>query len=216
MQNVFLVCFLVGLGLTAVSFLLGTHGFGAHGVHAGHAGHGAHTSGGSGAHGGIHAGDGVHLPLHFGFLNTMTLTAFLTWFGGAGYLVTQYHILGATLAFALAAGCGIAGGAAVNYFLDHVLTRGETELRAEDYHLPGTAARVTSTIFAGHAGEITYALAGVTQTAAARSVSGGELPRNAEVVVLRYEGGVAWVETWDRALAEPQDLPPPALPSHST
>lgn len=211
MQNVFLVCFLVGLGLTAVSFLLGTHSFGGHGVHAGHAGHGAHTGSGS------HAADGGHLPphMHFGFLNTTTLTAFLTWFGGAGYLVTQYHVLGAALDFALAAGCGVAGGAAVNYFLDHVLARGETEMRAEDYHLPGTAARVTSTIFAGHAGEITYALAGVTQTAAARSVSGGELPRNAEVVVLRYEGGTAWVETWDRALAEPQDVPPPALPAHS-
>ncbi len=208
MQNVFLVCFLVGLGLTAVSFLLGTHG-----VHAGHAGHGVHA--GNGAQGGSHATDGLHLPLHFGALNTVTLTAFLTWFGGVGYLVTRYHVLGAALSFALAAGCGVVGGAAVNYFLDHVLARGETELRAEDYHLPGTAARVTSTIFAGHAGEITYALAGVTQNAAARSVSGGELPRNAEVVVLRYEDGIAWVETWDRALAEPQDVPPPALPSAS-
>jgi len=212
MENVFLVCFLVGLGLTAVSLLLGTHALGGHGVHAGHTADVTHMGGASG-HG---SSDGLHLGTHLGFLNTITLTAFLTWFGGVGYLITRYQVLGATLGITLAAGCGIAGGAAVNYFLNHVLARGETVLRDEDYKLPGTAARVTSTIFSDHAGEITYALAGVTQTAAARSTTGGEIPRDIEVVVLRYEGGVAYVETWDRALNATYDLPPPALPPHAT
>lgn len=209
MQNVFLVCFLVGLGLTAVSLLLGAHGSGGHGIHGVHTVHAIHHGNGVQSHS---TSDGSHSATHLGFLNTITLTAFLTWFGGAGYLITRYDVLGATLGFTLAAGCGIAGGAAVNYFLNHVLARGETELRDEDYALPGTPARVTSTIFSSHAGEITYALAGVTQTAAARSTTGGEIPRNTEVVVLRYVGGVAYVETWDRALDTSHDLPPPVLP----
>ena len=40
--------------------------------------------------------------------------------------------------------------------------------------------------------------------------------RDIEVVVLRYKGGVAYVETWDRALNATYDLPPPALPPHAT
>jgi len=66
----YLGCFLVGLALTGVSLLTGhVHLPHAHGL--GHAPHG-------------HAGE-------VSVINFGTVTAFLAWFGGAGYLLTRYY-----------------------------------------------------------------------------------------------------------------------------
>lgn len=230
MESVFLVCFLVGLGLTAVSFLLGaTHG--AHSLDGGHGGHGADLHGGhaghtgnaaNGAHGdGSHGnGDGAHTGVRLGFLNTMAITAFLTWFGGIGYILTRFPAVAAPLTVLGAAAGGVIGAAGINYFLHHILARGETTMEdADDHTLPGTAARVTSAIYPGGVGEITFPFAGTTRIASARSTSGLAIPRDTEVVVLKVRDGVVYVETWERALEEPgvvQDMPPPALPPSSS
>lgn len=218
MESVFLVCFLVGLGLTAVSFLLGaTHGAGdggspdiGHGVHLGHGGEGQQAV----AHAGLRG-------LRLGFLNTMAVTAFLTWFGGVGYILTRFPAVVAPLAVVGAVAGGVAGAAGINYVLHNVLARGEAPLPDADEHsLPGTAARVTSAIYPGTAGEITLAFAGTTRTYSARGYSGLAIPRDTEVVVLKVERGVAFVDTWERALDEPNAarahaLPPPAATSAS-
>nr|MDQ6908554.1 hypothetical protein [Chloroflexota bacterium] len=52
-------------------------------------------------------------------------------------------------------------------------------------------------------------------TSAARSVVGEELPRGSEVVVLKYERGVAYVDTWQRALGEGSDAPIEATSNES-
>src|SRR5260370_38442813 len=88
----YLVCFVVGFSFTVLSFLSGTLHFHFHvpgHVHIPTLGHGAGHGGGhapghgtGGAHGPGH-GSGAHFP----FFNPMTLAAFLTWFGGAGYLL---------------------------------------------------------------------------------------------------------------------------------
>ncbi len=236
-ESVFLVCFLVGLGLTLVSLLLGaTHGGDAghagldagHGLHLGHGAHGAHGAdvlhgshaghagniahGGDAGHGGQH---GSHTNIRLGFLNTTAITAFLTWFGGIGYILLRGPALPDPLAALGAVAGGVVGAAGVNYFLHNVLSRGDTTPPIdEERELPGTGARVTSAIYGGEAGEITYALAGTTRSASARSMYGLAIPRDTEVVILKVERGVAYVETWERALDEPnaaqlQDTPPP-------
>src|SRR5258706_6298732 len=88
----YLVCFLVGLILTAVSFVLGhahihlPHHGGGH-VHFGHGHGGAHAHGHGHAHGDGDKGSGMSV-FNFG-----TGAAFLAWFGGAGFLVTRYSSL---------------------------------------------------------------------------------------------------------------------------
>ena len=66
-----------------------------------------------------------------------------------------------------------------------------------DYHLPGTLGRVTVGIPVGGTGEMVYAQGGGRKTAAARDADGRQIGRGTEVVVLRYERGIAYVRPWD-------------------
>ncbi len=196
MEAVFLVCFLVGLSMTLISLLFGAGHLGS--VHLGHIGHDA-----------AHGLDGGHGAGHdlLGLVNFTTVMTFVTWFGGVGYLIAHYSPLGTVVAIPIAVAAGVGGGAIVTTFVRRVLITGQTEMRAEDYEMRGTAARVSSTIYPNHAGEVIYTKAGSIQSAAARSLSNEEVPRGTEVVVLKYENGTAYVETWERALG---DVPEPS------
>lgn len=202
MESLFLVCFLVGLAMTVLSLVLGMGHLG--GLHLGHGG-AAHAVG----HGGTaHSGSTTDTPtVSSGYLNFTTIMTFVTWFGGVGYLISHYTVLGGAVSLIVATVSGIGGGSVVALFITRVLERGQTEVFEADYRMPGTAAHVTSTIYPGYAGEITYALAGSTQTSAARSVAGEEILRGTEVVVLKYKRGVAFVDTWQHALGEGSDAP---------
>lgn len=198
MEAVFLVCFLVGLSMTAIALLFGAGHLGS--AHLGHIGHDA-------AHG-VDGGHGVGHNL-LGLVNFTTLMTFVTWFGGVGYLIARYTSLGAVAAIPIAVAAGVGGGAVVTAFIRRVLVKGQTEMRAEDYEMRGTAARVSSTIFPNRAGEVIYTKAGAIRSAAARSLSNEAVPRGTEVVILKYEHGTAYIETWQRALG---DVPEPPAP----
>jgi hypothetical protein len=87
--------------------------------------------------------------------------------------------------------------------------------------MPGTIARVTSSIRAGGTGEIVYERRGVRQVSAARSPSGEAIPRGTEVVILKHGSGIAQVEPWTKFVGDGfdeletghegriTDLPPP-------
>jgi membrane protein implicated in regulation of membrane protease activity len=205
MESLFLVCFLVGLCMTVLSLFLGVGHFG--GIHLGHIG--AHGIGnGEAGHGtaGHSGGAAADAPsLSTGFLNFTTVMTFVTWFGGVGYLISHYTALGGAVSLIVALASGVGGGSVVALFISRVLEQGQTQLNEADYRMPGTAARVTSTIYPGHAGEITYSQVGSTHAGAARSISDEEIPRGTEVVVIKYERGVAYVDTWQHALDEGSD-----------
>jgi membrane protein implicated in regulation of membrane protease activity len=217
----FLGCFAFGLVFTVVSFLLGAFG-GGHGLHIpgldGLLGHGGDLVG----HGGDLVGQGGDLASHgadaghgtanhhgagISPFNFSTISAFLTWFGGAGYLLERYSSFTGVLIVTLAGAAGIVGGGAIFLTLTKYVVPRLTELKAEDYQLPGTVARVTSPIRAGGTGEIVYTLGGTRHADGARCVSGEALERGAEVVILKVERGIAYVERWD-AYARQLDLPP--------
>src|SRR5690242_19830765 len=93
----FLGCFAFGFVLSLIAFLAGSshlHLHMHHGVHAAH------------VHGGAHGG-GVP-KFNFG-----TIAAFLTWFGGAGYVLSSRGGIGLILILAIAAAVGLAGGALI-------------------------------------------------------------------------------------------------------
>ena len=208
-ENFYLVCFIVGFALAVIGFLSGTlhwpfahghapgfhvHGHGLHLPHGpahGASAHGAGAAHGAPAHGGSDAGSAIS-PYNFA-----TFMAFLAWFGGMGYLLTAHGNLSRLIVLGIAVASGIAGSAIVFTFLTKVLLKHERALDAADFEMVGVLGHVTVTIRAGGTGEIVYSQAGTRRSAGARSESGRPVARGCEVVVTRYERGLAYVRPWE-------------------
>jgi hypothetical protein len=204
LANVFLFIFLFGLIFTVASLVLGFAGMGgAHGGHAGTAGghdihinlpgpHDIHVQVGGQASqpGGSHAsgGDGP------GILNMPTMMAFITWFGGVGFILRQSLGWSGFIVGPLALLSGTMGALIMFTVLARVLwPMMSRPLSEEEFKLPGTLARVVSSIRADGVGEIVYSKRGTRFTAGARSEDNEAIPKGAEVVIIRYEHGLAYV-----------------------
>lgn len=180
----YLVCFAVGFGLSALSFLFGSLDLGGAHFHF-HFHHGGHAGGH--AHGGNSAS----------WFNLGTVAAFLAWFGGTGYLLMQYSSIWFGLALVVSTAAGLGGASVVFLFLARVLMKHERELHDADYEMIGVLGRLSNPIRTGGTGELVYTQAGTRRVTGARAESGVAIPRGAEVVVTRYEKGIAYVRPWD-------------------
>ena len=232
--NFYLVCFTVGFAFSVISFLGGgarwrfhlphlPHGAG-HipiGGHAPVAGHGgALTSGhGAGAHapaaGGHTASAGIArgpvraaTDLSISPFNFVTFTAFLAWFGGTGYLLTRYSSIWFVLGLGIALTSGLVGGGIVFLFLRNVLTSAEENMDPADYEMVGVLGRTSLPIREGGTGEIIYSQAGTRRTCGARSEEGVAIAKGAEVVVTRYDKGIAYVRLWTEISGEEEAAAP--------
>src|SRR5271157_4326086 len=109
----YLVCFLIGVTLSVLSFLGGSLHLPHVHFHLPHA-HVPMPHGGAHVPGGVHAagGTGSEMP----FLNFGTITAFLAWFGGTGYLLTRYSSLVVAGVLTLAIVAGLVGAMIVFWF----------------------------------------------------------------------------------------------------
>lgn len=212
----YLICFAVGLIFSVLS-VMGSFGrlhlpgrwhlphvFGhhagplhAHPVHV-HSALGGHWQGVQHA---AAAGRAAEVP----FFNFSTLMVFLAWFGGTGYLLTRYSNLWTAAAFAIALVSGLAAAGAVFLFLVKVLMAHETELDPADFDMMGMLGKVSVTIRAGGTGEIVFSQAGTRHAAGARSENGGAIAKGEEVVVTRYEKGIAYVRRWEEMTGEQAD-----------
>ncbi|HZK66436.1 MAG TPA: NfeD family protein, partial [Chloroflexota bacterium] len=103
-------------------------------------------------------------------------------------------VAGATLA-------GLAGGTLVFYFLVKVLLPGQRILDPRDYQMVGTVARVTMPIGPALTGEVMYSKGGSRHSDGARSADGSAIGHGTEVVIVRYEKGIAYVEPWSSYVA---------------
>jgi len=214
----YLICFAVGFCFSFLSFLLGSsrtghlhpphfHGHvgGAHVPTAHVPGHGpiaaggTHTSGGAqGPHGTTHAQQSADVsPFNF-----ITLTAFLGWFGGTGYLLTRYSGLLVGVALLAAVGSGLVGGGLVFLFMSKVLMSHEENMDPADYEMVGVLGRVCSSIRAGGTGEISYSQMRTRRVCGARSEDGSAIAKGTEIVVTRYEKGIAYVRLWSEMSGE--------------
>ena len=129
--------------------------------------------------------------------NGFTLAAFLGWFGGCGYLLERYANFLTPIVLGVATLTGLVGAAILFWFLAKVLLPHERELTAEETAVVGVLGRVSGTIREGGTGEIQFSQNGARRFAMARSEAGVAIPRDVEVVVMRYEQGIAWVRRWD-------------------
>jgi membrane protein implicated in regulation of membrane protease activity len=191
-ESFYLLCFIVGFLLTVISFLTGTlHVHFLSHLHLPRIfGHGAAPAHGAvGAHG---LGDSGISPY-----NPTTFLAFLTWFGGVGYLLTGRGHWGYLIVLFASIAAGLLGAAILFGFLTKVLLKHERSLSAADFEMVGVLGRITVPIRAGGTGEIVYSQAGTRRSAGARSESGEPIVRGAEVVVTRYESGIAFVRLWE-------------------
>jgi len=194
----YLTCFILGLVLCALSLFTGgghMHGghfhFGGHThVRVPHAGH-AHASVNPGSQSGSHSGTSS-----VSLFNGFTLTAFLCWFGGIGYLLRTHTVFYAPVVLLISTVSGIAGAALIFWFLASVLLPRERALTVEETEITGVVGRVTGPLRPGGTGEIVYSQLGARRSAPARSEDGTAIARDAEVVVLRYERGIAYVRPW--------------------
>ena len=201
----YLICFAVGFCFSFFSFLFGGSRTGRlHLPHFhGHAGsahlpaaHAPVTSAQAPIAGGPQAAahashsDGVS-PFNF-----VTLTAFLAWFGGTGYLLTRYS--GLWVGFGLLASItgGLVGGGIVFLFLSKVLISNDENMDPADYEMVGVLGRVSSSIREGGTGEIIYTQMGTRRVCGARSDDGSAIAKGTEVVATRYEKGIAYVRLW--------------------
>jgi membrane protein implicated in regulation of membrane protease activity len=194
-ESFYLICFLVGLALSAVSLLGGMGHFGGH-VHMPHAGHMPHLPHGTGSHpSAISARGGASIP----WWNAFSLMIFLCWFGAAGYLLSRYGSFVALVVLVLAAICGFAGGAIIFLFLTKVLLPHERELTADETEVVGAVGHVSSAIRAGGIGEVVYEQLGARCSVPARSENGEPIQKQEEVYVVSYEKGIAYVKRWEDA-----------------
>jgi len=192
-ETFYLLCFVVGFLLSVIGFLSGT-------LHVHFFSHlhlpGSFTHGPAApVHGGAaHViGDSGLSPF-----NLTTFLAFLTWFGGVGYLLTGRGHWGSLIILFAATAAGLFGAAILFGFLTKVLLKHERSLSFADFEMVGVLGRITVPIRAeGGTGEIVYSQAGTRRSAAARSESGQAIVRGAEVVVTRYENGIAFVRLWE-------------------
>ena len=181
----YLVCFLVGLLLSIFSVVSGS----VHMPHHFHWGHGH----GVGAKG-------------IGWFNFATIMAFLAWFGGAGYLLTVHESSLGMWIVVLATAAGLIGGSIVFSFLTKVLMKDSGELDPADYEKIGVLGQITNPIRTGGTGELVFVQEGVRQVCGARSDNGAEIAKGTEVVVTRYEKGIAYVRRYDELEAETSQI----------
>ncbi len=176
-------CFLIGFLFSLLAVLSGS----AH-MHL-HLPRGWHAPAG---HGPAGARNAQNSPVNFG-----TIAAFLAWFGGAGYLLTRYSSIWALLALAIAFLSGLGGAAAVFWFLFKVLLKHERDLDPADYDMIGVLGRVSSVVREGGTGEMIFSQNGVRRAANIRSESGQSIAKGVEIVVTRYQNGIAYVRPWE-------------------
>jgi len=173
----YLICFLLGLALSLLSVLTGSAHLHIPHVHFPH----VHAPQGS---------DGTP------WLNFGTMTAFLAWFGGTGYLLERYYSVWFVMALGVALLSGL-GGAAIVFWILAKLSSDEEALDPADYDMVGVLGKLSIPIRQGGTGEIVFSQEGVRRVAGARSEDGIAIPKGAEVVVQRYDKGIAYVRRWE-------------------
>jgi len=194
-SDFYLLCFLVGFSLSVVSFLAGAvhlhlpvkwH-FPVHGGHHGAGGlrTGAARSGG-----------------HISWFNASSILAFFAWFGGTGYILTKHSSLVALACLSIALAAGLVAGWLVFRFMARLVKNSDAQMNEWDYRQEGAVGTVSISIQPGATGEIIFEQQGARRSAGARSEDGSAIERGAEVVISRYEKGIAYVRKWDEFTGE--------------
>jgi membrane protein implicated in regulation of membrane protease activity len=185
-SDFYLFCFLVGFSLVTVSFLAGA-------VHI-HLPFKMHVPFGGGHHGG---GGGVRGGAHLSRFNALTGLMFLAWFGGTGYLLTRHSHMVALLSLGISTVAGLLAAWVIFRFMVKLMQTTDTPMKSEDYRVEGSVGTLSMPIRQNGTGEIIFSLAGARRCAGARTEDGKAIEKGAEVVIERYDKGIAYVKKWE-------------------
>jgi len=193
-SDFYLFCFAVGFFFSVFSFLLGgLHWHLPFGIHlpqgwglGGHAPASGHGGAAHGAQGGAMSA-----------FNPVTTAAFLAWFGGTGYLMTRFPNVVSLVTLVVALGAGLVGAGIMFLFLTRVLSSRDEAMAPADYEMIGVLGRTSIPIREGGTGEIIYSQAGTRRTCGARAEDNTAIEKGCEVVVTRYDKGIAYVKRWE-------------------
>jgi membrane protein implicated in regulation of membrane protease activity len=131
------------------------------------------------------------------YFNFGTVSGFLAWFGGTGYLLARYSALSFFMALGISFMSGLGGAAIIFLFLAKVLAPHDKFLDPADYDMVGVLGTVTSRVRPEGTGEMIYSRDGARRAVPVRSEEGEEIAKGCEVVVTRYEKGIAYVRRWE-------------------
>jgi membrane protein implicated in regulation of membrane protease activity len=203
-SDFYLTCFAIGFLLSAFSFIAGGLRWHLHLPHVPHGGGHVGTGHAPVPHAGASNGAAAHTGRQAAVspFNFITLTAFLAWFGGTGYLITRFSSLWFALGLLIAMAAGLFGATIVFLFLTRVLISHEENMDSADYEMVGVLGRVSMPVRENGTGEIIYSQAGTRRTCGARSENGSAIQKGAEVMVARYEKGIAYVKRWEEISGE--------------
>ncbi len=189
-SSIYLICFVSGVAMSALSFLSATGR-----LHFHFKGH-AHSS--LFRHlpktAAVPKGSALAKTTPFSPYNFAAAIAFVSWFGGAGALAEELTRLTELVILGVAAGSGMTGATIVNSVLKAILVR-EREL--ERIPMTGRLATVIGAIREGGTGEVAFAMSAGRSSCGARCASGVSLKKGTEVVITRFEKGIAYVEPID-------------------
>ena len=199
----YLVCFAVGLAFSLLSFFTAGVRWHLHLPHLPHAMHGPITHGPiTSGHpvagkGGVRGHSGQVSPFNFA-----SLAAFFAWFGGTGYLLTRFWTIWFAMGLVIALLSGAIGAGIIYLFLSKVLMSEEENLDPSDYEMSGVLGRTSVPIRQNGTGEIIFSQAGTRKTCGARAEDGTAIAKGIEVIVTRYEKGIAYVRLWTEMTGE--------------
>ncbi len=215
-SDFYLICFAVGFCFSFFSFVFGGSRFGRlhlahfHGHAGGHmpAAHGPSAPAPcTGSHapatqaGANHAARGASVSP----FNPPSIAAFLAWFGGTGYLLTRFSALWVGLALSLSVIAGLVGGTIIFLFLTKILMSDQEYLDPADFEMVGVLGKLSVPIREGGTGELIYSQMGTRRVCGARSEDGTAIAKGSEVVVTRYEKGIAYIRLWSEISGEFDD-----------
>ena len=217
-SDFYLICFAVGFCFSFFSFGFGSsrmgklhlphfHGHGVGHLPVGHGpvAHGPTTCAPATTHGSVAQTDGASHAARGASvspLNPPSIAAFLAWFGGTGYLLTRFSALWVGMALFLAVIAGLVGGAIIFFFLTKVLMSDQEFLDPADFEMIGVLGKLSVPIREGGTGELIYSQMGTRRVCGARSDDGVAIDKGIEVVVTRYEKGIAYVRLWEELANE--------------
>ena len=175
--TIYVICFLVGLGLALLRGALAMLGADTHpDVHV-------DTDVGGDADGGSPGG---------GLINLTVVSTFVTAFGGAGALMHYTFKAGAAPGMGVAIVSALALAAVMALLLRKIVS--STQAGSEPRSVTGLTAEVITPIPAGGLGEIAYVAKGARYVAPAREKGGGAVEKSAAVVIVETAGATCVVE----------------------
>jgi membrane protein implicated in regulation of membrane protease activity len=185
-EAVYIFCFAVG----AVYALIAGVGAGVFGGHAHHGGLIGHDLGHDIDHGVDPSYSTVQGEVHLSHVSPVTITMFVTAFGGVGLIATRTLALPALLSLPMALASGVILAAVAFYTFSKLFqaTEGSSEPRVSE--LVGLEAEVITPVPSRGLGEIAYVARGSRFTAPARSEDGKSHPAYSTVLIERVVGSV--------------------------